>query len=356
MKRIHFLLIPAAMMIFSSCDKDLKVDAAPDFDVSVASTSVKAGEEVLFNFSGYADNISFYTGEPRREYNFKDSHIAEMGYKGATLSFNTGVTGGTQEDQLSVLISNNFNGDYSSLSSIKAANWTDITDSLKLAENATFVASGAIDISRFTETGGPVHVAYKYLTRPQLENGLVRTWMIENFAVNSIETYNNSTLPFINQVFAAFTIIDQDPENTPSRSTKTTTRLSLRGNDFEDPNGPKYDPTNPIYDPNNPIYDEESEFYDPDAVRPEYVPYDPNNPYNDPTRETWAVSAPISTDKVDLGPDRPIAIRGIRNPKLTEYAYTFANPGTYEVVFVASNNTIHDEKSVVKKLTITVAP
>lgn len=356
MMKLTKFLIPAALIALSACEKDLIVDAAPDFDVTVASGSFKAGEPVNFSITGYADVISFYSGEPRKEYDFKDGRVAELGYKGARLSFNTGVTGGAQANQLSVLISNDFNGDYSSMASVKAASWVDITDSLNLATSATFVSAGSLDISRFTEAGGPIYVAYKYVTRPQLENGAARTWMVEAFTVNSIETYNNAVLPFMNQTFAAFAIVDEDKVNTPSRSTVTTTRLSLLGNTYEDPNSEKYNPENPIYDPQNPIYDPNSTEYDPTAVRPEYVPYDPNNPYNDPLRETWAISAPIRTDKVDLGPDRPVGIRGIRNPKLTEYAYTFANPGTYQVVFVGTNATKDDQKSVVRRLTVTVAP
>ncbi|ODS72711.1 MAG: hypothetical protein ABS46_20750 [Cytophagaceae bacterium SCN 52-12] len=356
MKLTKFL-IPAALIALSGCEKELIVDAAPDFDVAVASGSFKAGEPVNFSITGFADIISFYSGEPRKEYDFKDGRIVELGYKGATLSFNTGITGtGTQINDLSVLVSGDFNGDYSNLASIKAASWTDITDSLKLAASATFTSAGSVDISRFTETGGPVYVAFRYITKPQLENGAAKTWMVEAFNVSSIETYNNAVLPFMNQTFAAFTIIDEDPENTPSRSTVTTTRLSLLGNTYEDPESDKYDPENPIYDPENPIYDPQSHLYDPLAVRPEYVPYDPNNPYNDPLRETWAISAPIRTDKVDLGPDRPVGIRGIRNPRLTEYAYTFANPGTYQVTFVGTNATKDDQKTVVRKLTVTVAP
>ncbi len=356
MMKLTKFLIPAALIALSACEKDLKIDAAPDFDVTVESGSLKAGQPVNFSISGYADIIAFYSGEPRKEYNFKDGRVVELGYKGARLSFNTGVTGGTQANQLSVLISNDFNGDYSSLASVKAATWVDVTDSLTLAANATFVSAGSLDISRFTESGGPVYVAYKYVTRPQLENGAARTWMVEAFNVSSIETYNNATLPFINQAFAAFTIVDEDKVNTPSRSTITTTRLSLLGNTYEDPNSAKYDPENPIYDPENPIYDPRSIEYDPTAVRPEYVPYNPNNPYNDPLRETWAVSAPIRTDKVDLGPDRPVGIRGIRNAKLNEYAYTFANPGTYEVVFVGTNASKDDQKSVIRRLNLTIAP
>lgn len=355
MKKIKYL-IPAALIAFSSCEKDLVVDAAPDFDVKLASNTIKAGQPVNFEVTGYADQISFYSGEIYRDFQFTEGRTIDFQYKGANLLFNTGVTGGTQANQLRVLISNNFNGDYSSLASVKAAEWVDITDSLRLATNATFVSSGAINISRFTENGGPAYVAFKYLTRPQLENGTARTWMIENFAVNSIETFNGATVQFKNQAFAAFTVVNEDPVNNPSRSTMTTSRLSLLGNTFEDPNSEKYDPENPIYDPENPIYDPESTQYDPTAVLPEFTPYDPTNPYNDPERETWAVSSAIQTDKVELGPDRPIAIRGIRNPKMTEYAYTYNTPGTYEAVFIGRNSTIHETKEVVRKVSITVAP
>lgn len=357
MMKLTKFLIPAALIALSACEKDLKIDAAPDFDVAVASgSSLQAGKPVKFSITGYADIISFYSGEPRKEYDFKDGRVVEFGYKGAKLSFNTGVTGGTQAKQLSVLISNDFNGDYSSLDKVKAATWVDVTDSLKFAANATFVTAGTLDISRFTEAGGPVYVAYKYVTKPQMENGAARTWMIESFAVNSVETYNNTVLPFINQAFAAFTIVDQDKANTPSRSTVTATRLSLLGNTYEDPKSPKYDPNNEMYDPSNPIYDPKSPLYDPTAVLPVYAPYNPNNPYNDPLRETWAVSAPIRTDKIDLGPDRPVAIRGIRNPKMVEYSYTFARPGTYQLAFVATNATKDEQESVVRKLSVTIAP
>jgi hypothetical protein len=355
MKTFKFL-IPAALIAFSSCEKELKVDAAPDFDVSLASNTVKAGQPIQFSVSGYADQISFYSGEVYRDYEFRDGRTVDLPYKGATLTFNTGVNLGTQANQLRVLISNNFNGDYSSLSSVKAATWVDITDSLKLATNATFISAGTLDISRYSEGGRPFHVAFKYLTRPQLENGVVRTWMIENFRVSSIDKFNGANLLFKDQAFAAFTVVDEDPENNPSRSSITTTRLTLQGNTFEDPASPKYNPENPIYDPANPIYDPKSEFYDPNAVRPEFKPYDTTNPYNDPQRETWAVSSAIEAKAIEMGPDLPIGIRGIRNPKLEEYAYTYNTPGTYQAVFVAKNSTINESKEVIRKVSITVTP
>lgn len=355
MKRIK-LLIPAAMIFFSSCEKDLKVDAAPDFDVTVDGTAHKVGQPVNFKFTGNADMISFFSGEESRDYNFREGRKITFNYKGAKLAFNSAVTGGTQDKQLSVLISNDFKGDYSSLASIKAATWVDITDSVALGTGTTFVNSGSKNISSFTEGGGPVYVAFKYLTRPQLVNGAVRTWMIENFSVQSIELFNGSPLVVKDQAFAAFTVVDEDKANNPSRTTMSGTRLSLRGNAYEDPADPKYNPENPIYDPKNPIYDPKSDQYDPLAVRPEYKPYDPASPYNDPLRETWAVSSAITTNEVQLAPDRPIAIRGIRNPKLVEYPYTFTKPGTYEVVFVASNSTINEQKTVIKKVNLTIAP
>ena len=115
--------------------------------------------------------------------------------------------------------------------------------------------------------------------------------------------FNSAEVTITDQANAGFRIVDLEPVNAPSRSTITTSRISLLGNFYKDPADPIFDPANPIYDPANPIYDRESALYNPNAVRPTFIPYDPNSPYNDPHTETWAVSKPIMVDQVDLGPD-----------------------------------------------------
>ncbi|HYH55443.1 MAG TPA: DUF5017 domain-containing protein [Anseongella sp.] len=353
--RINYLIC-AGLLLWSSCSKDLQVSEAPDFDVTVESPAYKVGENVLFRISGGADIISFYSGEVYNDYAYRDGRVVAVPDSGATLSFTSAVQGGSQENQLSVLVSSDFNGNYESLETVKAATWTDITDRFTLGTSATFLASTPQDISDLMEAGKPLYIAFKYLTRPQAENGLARTWMIQALSLTSNALFNDANLPITDQVRAGFRIVDQDSVNTPARSLITSTQVRLLGNIYKDPDDPVYDPNNPIYDPNNPIYDPDSELYDPTAVRPEFVPYDPESPYNDPLRENWAVSSPINIGEVDLGPDWSIPVRGIRNEAVEEYSHIYTKPGTYKVYFVASNNTVDDVREVVKELTVTIEP
>lgn len=345
-----------SLFFLLSCEKELLVQQAPDFEVTTTAATYKVGQEVVFKFTGEADMISFYSGQVYNDYNFREGRVMQFNPEGANLSFTSSVQGGTQANQLTVLASSNFNGNYSSLASVKAATWTDITSRFTLGTTATFLASTSKSISDLLVTGKPIYIAFRYVTKPQAVNGLARTWMIQGFTVTSNTGLNNVNPILKDQPYAAFTIVQEDSVNTPSRSALTSTRVTLLGNVYKDPKDPIFDPANPIFDPQNPIYDPTSVLYDRTAVRPTYVPYDPTSPYNDPAREIWAVSKPINTDKVDLGPDWSIPVRGIRNPKALEYRYTYTTAGTYKVYFVASSNTKDDKKEVVKELNITIEP
>src|SRR5690606_2891078 len=230
------------------------------------------------------------------------------------------------------------------------------TDRFTLGTSATFSPSSLQDISDLFSPEDPIFIAFKYVTKPQAENGLAKNWMIQSFQIKSPVTFNDNPLTVVDQINAAFQIVDSEPENAPSRSTITSTRVSLLGNVYKDPADPIYDPENPIYDPENPIYDPESELWVPGAEVPTFVPYDPTSPYNDPLMEHWVISKPIILNQVDLGPDRSIPLKGISNSKLEEYKYTYSEPGTYQAHFVASNTNIDDSKEVVKVITLTITP
>ncbi|MDX9880486.1 MAG: DUF5017 domain-containing protein [Prolixibacteraceae bacterium] len=350
--KIKIFNLVIGLIVITGCSMELEVDE-PTLDVSVESTTVQVGQEILFNFAGQADNIYFYSGELLKDYSFKDGRIIQVADSGAVVSFTSAVSGGTQENQLSVLYSTNFNGNYNDLASVKAATWVDITSNFKLGTSATFLASGPFDISELIVAGKPIYFAFKYTNRPQIENGWARTWMIQNFTVLSKAKLGTTNLTVYSQLYAGFRIVDENPENAPARSVITTSRVTLLGNIYKDPADPIYDPENPIYDPENPIYDPESPDYNPDAELPVFVPYDYNSPYNDPLSENWAVSAPIHIDKIDLGPDKATAIKS-KETQSEGYSYTYSAPGTYQAYFVASNNSIDYSKQIVRKFEITV--
>lgn len=353
MKKISKYLLGLSLLALTACEKDLQVDA-PDFAVTTEKQVYKVGEQIKFNFTGYADIISFYSGAVKNDYAFREGRLIDLNTQGLTFSFQSAVSGGTQADQLAIMVSTDFNGDYSNLNALKAATWTDVTSRFTLGKDATFITSTSKDLSDLAVAGKPFYIAFKYLTKPQLVNGAARSWMIQSFEVKSTSLFSGANPIIKDQVYAAFQVVDQDKQNTPSRSVVTSSRLTLLGNTYNNPADPKWDPTNPIYDPLNPIYDPKDPLYDPTAVRPTFVPYDSTNVYNDPLRETWAVSTPIVLDKLDVGPDLSIPVRGIRNPKILEYFYTYSAPGIYKAYFIGSNATLNNTKTVMRELTFEI--
>ena len=349
----RYFIMLWGLLLMASCEPEI---AVPDFQITTESNTYQVGEEILFQVQGNADMIAFYSGEPTNDYRFKDGRVIDVADQGVTMEFSSGVTLGEQEEQLRILASTDFDGNYDNLSSVQNANWVDITDRFVLGTSATFVPSTVQDISDLVVPESPIFIAFKYETRPQAIHGIARNWMIQTFALKSAETLDEVPVVITDQASAGFRIVDQEPENAPSMSTVTTTRVSLLGNVYKDPNDPIYDPENPIFDPENPIYDPESDLYEPGEVRPEFVPYDPSSPYNDPHTENWAISKPLMIDQVDLGPDRSAAIKGIANSKLEEFSYTYSKPGTYRAYFVAINATIDGRKETVREFEFVIVP
>jgi len=367
MKSNYYILL-AGLLMTASCSKEILTEI-PTFDVSTEATTYQAGEEIKFNIAGGdAQTIFFYSGETLKDYAFKEGRIIDVKDSGAAMAFTSSVQLGTQANQLTVLASTDFNGDYSTLAKVKAAIWTDITGRFKLGINNAFLASGTKDISDLLLAGKPIYIAFKYVTKPQITNGLARNWYIQAFAITSNTKLDNAiSLELTDQANAGFRIIDENPatavsktfvpyDGAPARASITNTRIALYGNQYLHPGLAIFDPDNPVFDPLNPIYDPGSPSYSPIAVRPTYVAYNPSSPYNDPLSEHWAVSKAINTEKVDLGPDWSTSIKDLYSQNLTEYRYTYAKAGTYEAVFVASNNSIDGEKKVIKEITLTITP
>ncbi|MEO5998713.1 MAG: DUF5017 domain-containing protein [Chitinophagaceae bacterium] len=357
--RYCFLLL--ALLVMISCKKTLDVKDAPDFTVTTDANTYKVNDLIRFKIEGSADIISFYSGEVYRDYAFKDGRVVDVSGQKDSLSFNSGVApgtpAGTQLNQFSILASTDFSGNYNDLTSVKVATWKDITSRFTLGTTATLVKSPTQNITDLVVAGKPIYFSLKYISKPQVANGYARQWLTENFTITSSVRLNDVPVVITDQVHAGFRIVDQNPVNAPARSQVTTTRVTLYGPFYKDPKDPIFDPANPIFDPKNPIYDPASTQYIATAVLPKFVPYDPNSPYNDPLSENWAVSAPISLDKVDLGTDKAVAVRSsVYTVKPTLYTYRYAKPGTYKAVFVATNSTIDESKKIIKEIGFTITP
>jgi hypothetical protein len=317
----------------------------PQFDVTLGKPTYKVGEEVLFKFSGDADMITFYSGLPANDYAFKEGREVVVENQGVDLEFQSAVSGGAQTNQLSVMVSTDFDGNYDDFNSVKKAAWTNLTSQFLLGTNTTFRASGTKEITNLVVPGKPIYIAFKYVTKPQQANGVVRQWWIQSFLVKSKATFNGVPVTITNQRAAGFKIVDENKVNAPARSTITSARVTLWGNFYRNPE-------DPIFDPENPVYDKLSANYDRTAV---YVPFDETSPYNDFPSEHWAISLPIHVNKVDLGPDRSVAIKGM-DTQPPFYSFAYSTPGTYKVYFTATNANIKNSKTYIKSVDVTIEP
>ncbi|GAB2779095.1 DUF5017 domain-containing protein [Rhabdobacter roseus] len=302
MKRILCCLVGAALGL-ASCQNELDVNGGtPDFEVPAVTGTLQAGRPVTFQFAGDAGLISFYSGEPLKQYEKKEGRTEKA--TGGTLTFTSAVTGGTQANQLSVLASSDFNGNYADPASVQAASWTDITSRFTLGTSASFTSSTAKSISDLMVPGKPLYVAFKYTTKPQADHGAARTWMIQGLTLQS--TTAIGTVTAADMFTAGLRLVG----TSAARSSATTARVTFLANE--------------------------------------------NSTGSDPASEIWAISAPLPWENVTLGPDRPVGIKGNTGARLESYTYTYTRPGTYKATFVAQNANIDQRKEVVKHVDITI--
>src|SRR5690606_4374664 len=163
---------------------------------------------------------TFYIG-------FQDTQIDEAvlrARRARQITFTTRTQYGAQNDQLTILISKDFNGVYSP-EHINAATWVDVTKEFPLSSNNTARAWGPRDITDWVMEG-PIYVAYKYVYDPN-KNGGQRTWRIENF---QLQTLDGGTV--LNQAEANFQLIHETGYQ-EARSSIVPTQIQLRGNTLE---------------------------------------------------------------------------------------------------------------------------
>lgn len=102
--------------------------------------------------------------------------------KGTKLSFESSVQYGTQKDNLTIMASTDFNGDFS-LESIKAANWIDITKKFNLATEKVPASSGEKDISDLFASNKPLYIAFKYTGKASSKPSQ-RGWSVQKLALS----------------------------------------------------------------------------------------------------------------------------------------------------------------------------
>lgn len=300
--------------LFIACKKEVE-RSAPHFEVTTESSIYAVNEEVEFKFSGDADLISFYSGEVLSDYAFKDGRIVEQGE--LALSFQTNVQFGTQENQLSLLASTDFNGKYQFVGGIDDATWIDLTPLITLATGTTYVKSSdpPIDLSEIVVDGKPLYLAFKYTVKDQRTTanggyGVGRTWRVQDFLLTSETSLGLLTLG--NLLTSGFQLVDMKPDIAPARSVLSPTTLSMVAHDRTLNNSETVE------------------------------------------SENWAITKGFEVGTQDLGPDRPVPIKGVIDAPMKSYTYTYTKPGKYRVYFVASNTNIYNSYEIVRSVDIEI--
>ncbi|WP_343702752.1 DUF5017 domain-containing protein [Chitinophaga sp.] len=306
MKRSICIISAGLSLLAAACNKEMNVEA-PSFSVNidpsrlVADTfTYRVGDTTRFIFSGNADNIAFYSGEAGKQYANRqvDYRLGKV-----TLSFSSKAEFGTQTNTLTVFATNKLAA-FDSTSIVDAA-WTDITSRLKLATNATVVASGNADLTDLlSNERDSLFIAFKY---SGVTGSTQRTWTITNYFVNNEVNGDIYTAAALATDVNFWTRLGN--VKTPANAiwAATSSDLKITG-------GAAAAPAN----------------------------------------TSWAVSKPIYAGRIPPAVSTPV--KSIVDPAKTEYAYSYANAGIYKATFVAFNHTLDDEKSVVKELIIKVIP
>lgn len=320
MKTIIKYLICSGFFLLAACAKEIEIKT-PDFEVTTASATYKKGVPVLFKFKGNPELISVYTGEIGKDYAYKDGRVADV--TALNLVLNSSVTteagtGSPQTGMFSLLVSTDFNGDYSSFSSVQAAAWTDITSRLTKQEAATTTTITAatpatgIDLTDLRVEGKPLYIAFRHNIKAQSLYGVWRSWRFQAFSFSATSSSGLQVLG--NMATTAFRVVQKNPE-IASRTTANTSTLTLQHADLTVNPGAAAIPT-----------------------------------------ENWIISQAFrNVNRIDFGPDLAIAIQGgTSSVEKKDYTYTFATAGQYKVYFVAANVSLSDRKEVVRSLDITI--
>lgn len=313
MKLNYILFIFFFGILFTSCSKEEVVNI-PNFEVTsykVTSTIDTAGnpvKQVTFNFAGNPSVISFYSGLIGGDYAYREGRILDV--KGLLASFSSTLAStGTQENQLSVMVSTDFSGTYD-IANIRAANWTDVTSryTLNVRGASTALPSGIKDISDLLVDGKPLYYAFRYICKPQAIHGGNSTWRIRDFSLQSETDLGLTSLA--THTTADWHLINDGAIVNPGRGAVIESNGAVRFN------GNHLDPQVPT--------------------------------------ESWAVTKGFILGKVDLGPDRPVAIKSTIDPTLSSYSFNYATAGTYKVVFVASNASYKGQASAVREIEVVI--
>ncbi|WP_353140136.1 DUF5017 domain-containing protein [Pseudopedobacter sp.] len=304
--KTNFFYIILLIVALSSCTKETEkmspgtIKIIP-FDAKLSTTEFKVGEPVNFQMQGNADTILFYSGEFGKDYNYIKGR--EVTIEKPTLTIRTNSNYGEQKS-LSILLSQNFNGDYS-YSGINAATWKDMTSKFNIptptGATAINFTSAPVEITEFIEVDKPYYIAVR----------------------NDIKTSSTGNRPtqwyFYGTNGFAFTGLVNGSPTDISAFGDMGWKIAVNGylgGELDGTRGPRVSPNN--------------------SSSPTSL-FLARNSTSTEAMDAWAVTKVFSS-KTNLGPDKGTIIKSAETAlPLEKYTYMYSAPGEYNVTFQGRN-------------------
>jgi len=293
MKKIRFILMAVVAASMTACTND-----APDSTLKITfdSNDCKAGQPVLFQIDGKADNIVFYSGEPGHEYALRDRQYADNDFLVDFVSYTDQST--DIHPNFQVLVSYDFNGIYDP-ENVMAATWTDVTDKFTLPEKTKQnTPSGTVSLKDYTgDKDDLVYIAFRY------------------YDMNGIAVKNRWVVRGIN-------LVKVSPEGA------VTELASIKTAGWQ-----------------NVIMSGSSKWTLPGSQ----LLAAGNVSTND--KDMWAISTGFNLHKSE--PSTGIVLKNIATD-ISQFSYTYENAGVYDAVFASSSIWYNSENSSAVSIKVTV--
>lgn len=313
--KLKYAYITLILLISSACEK-LDTISTPDFNVRIDTTTFRAGEEVLFRFSGDAGMITFFSGEVGFSYIANDDNqIERMTIQFESHNQENVIPEPSDASTFRVMLSTDFKSLNTHYAGVMAANWIDITDRFTLSgpgswNAANYVQSGARSIMDVVDSGTPFYVAFHYEVPERESTGnLTRRWRMHNFQLVGHTT--NSSDPFVASTYSpdSWTLISRDGPGTSASEAAASSVL-----------------------------------------------FAPLTAGSQASVEEWLVSPQFSINDEQTIRSFGEGIKGYGNPTMTDFMHVYEEPGTYTATFVAVNENVEGRHEVVRQVRVIVLP
>lgn len=316
-----------AISLFASCNELEPEDV--DFDVTVETTTVKAGEPVIFNFEGNPNFITVYSGDEGHKYaNRNRTEIDASDIEKTTMSFtylSKSVSTG-HKDHFNIYLSADFPG--LSLKDAAADNtlihnhaWNDITE--ECLGGITDGSATATDIEEIDLSDYPEGFVLAFRYQGKKEITLQRTVVVSNLKI--VNKLKNGKLLETEGADIDFSVFDTYPSNADGDPYLKVVSGSVATGTWNLTNWHK------------------NEFRMVGSTRAAPVSAD---------NDDWLISQRLEISAA-CDPDKGEVIKDISR-RATSYEHVYNTPGTYTVTFLAGNSNIEGEKMVIKEMIIEV--